>query len=174
MPFFSLFTHFYPLFLYFSFPFQSGVKSLNDSDEHRKSRDADLDKAMSLLRNPDARYDPDHAMVLVRMHEYKPGILYLYEKLKLYVKSIFFGECLCEFDAFWCILCAFLCNFMDFCAFYVHLHFYLFYVFAFLCIFTYIIWYRYKEILQYYIDHNEYSNVLLCCKKYGYAYIDIN
>lgn len=32
-----------------------------------------------------ARYDIDHALVLAQMHHFKAGILYLYEKAKLWV-----------------------------------------------------------------------------------------
>ncbi len=32
-----------------------------------------------------AKFDEDHALVLVQVHNFRAGILYLYEKLKLYV-----------------------------------------------------------------------------------------
>ena len=35
-----------------------------------------------------ARYDIDHALVLAQMHHFKAGILYLYEKAKLWVFSL--------------------------------------------------------------------------------------
>ncbi|EDO40103.1 predicted protein [Nematostella vectensis] len=41
-------------------------------------------KALDLLMNVEARYDLDHAMVLAQMHHFKAGILFLYEKAKLY------------------------------------------------------------------------------------------
>ncbi|XP_031570001.1 vacuolar protein sorting-associated protein 11 homolog [Actinia tenebrosa] len=41
-------------------------------------------KALDLLTNTEAGYDLDHAMVLAQMHHFKAGILYLYEKAKLY------------------------------------------------------------------------------------------
>ncbi|KAK2560039.1 Vacuolar protein sorting-associated protein 11-like protein [Acropora cervicornis] len=41
-------------------------------------------KALDLLTNLEARYDIDHALVLAQMHHFKAGILYLYEKAKLY------------------------------------------------------------------------------------------
>eukprot|EP00698_Gefionella_okellyi_P004226 TRINITY_DN13925_c0_g1_i1.p1 TRINITY_DN13925_c0_g1~~TRINITY_DN13925_c0_g1_i1.p1 ORF type:complete len:890 (+),score=210.52 TRINITY_DN13925_c0_g1_i1:33-2702(+) len=41
-------------------------------------------KALVLLKDKDANYDVDHALVLVQMRAFKPGILFLYEKLKLY------------------------------------------------------------------------------------------
>ncbi|XP_069106820.1 vacuolar protein sorting-associated protein 11 homolog isoform X1 [Argopecten irradians] len=37
-----------------------------------------------LLKNPDARYDLDQALVLCQMNNFKAGILYLYEKAHLY------------------------------------------------------------------------------------------
>jgi len=39
------------------------------------------DEVMALLDNPRAGYDPDHALVLVQMLNFKPGQLYLYEKV---------------------------------------------------------------------------------------------
>ncbi|KAK3753540.1 hypothetical protein QZH41_018510 [Actinostola sp. cb2023] len=41
-------------------------------------------KALDLLMNTEAGYDLYHAMVLAQMHHFKAGILYLYEKAKLY------------------------------------------------------------------------------------------
>ena len=35
-----------------------------------------------------ARYDIDHALVLAQMHHFKAGILYLYEKAKLWVRGV--------------------------------------------------------------------------------------
>jgi hypothetical protein len=37
-----------------------------------------------ILDNPAANYDLDHALVLVEMHNYKAGQLYLFEKLEMY------------------------------------------------------------------------------------------
>ena len=31
-----------------------------------------------------AHYDPDHALVLCRMHAFTPGLLFLYEQLRLF------------------------------------------------------------------------------------------
>ncbi|CAH1772502.1 unnamed protein product, partial [Owenia fusiformis] len=39
---------------------------------------------LDLLQNQDAGYDIDQALVLCQMNDFKPGILYLYEKAKLY------------------------------------------------------------------------------------------
>ncbi|XP_067666114.1 vacuolar protein sorting-associated protein 11 homolog [Haliotis asinina] len=41
-------------------------------------------KTLELLKNPDARYDIDHALILCQMNNFKAGILYLYEKAHLY------------------------------------------------------------------------------------------
>lgn len=41
-------------------------------------------KALDLLKNPGAKYNIDQAMVLAQMHDFQSGILYLYEKAKLY------------------------------------------------------------------------------------------
>ncbi len=46
----------------------------------RKLREEEI---MSLLLNPRARYDPDHALVLVQVMDFKPGQLCLYEKLRM-------------------------------------------------------------------------------------------
>jgi hypothetical protein len=39
---------------------------------------------MKVLKDPTAKYDPDHALVLVQRHNFSPGQLYLYEKRKMY------------------------------------------------------------------------------------------
>ncbi|XP_022253825.1 vacuolar protein sorting-associated protein 11 homolog [Limulus polyphemus] len=41
-------------------------------------------KIMDMLSNPEARYHVDQALVLCQMNSFKPGILHLYEKEKLY------------------------------------------------------------------------------------------
>ncbi|XP_064651834.1 vacuolar protein sorting-associated protein 11 homolog [Lineus longissimus] len=41
-------------------------------------------KTLDLLQNPDAGYDVNQALVLCQMNDFKSGILYLYEKAKLY------------------------------------------------------------------------------------------
>lgn len=40
--------------------------------------------ALELLQNPRAAYDVNHALVLVQGAEFKPGQLYLYERLQMY------------------------------------------------------------------------------------------
>uniref|UniRef100_A0A2C9MAP2 Vacuolar protein sorting-associated protein 11 homolog n=1 Tax=Biomphalaria glabrata TaxID=6526 RepID=A0A2C9MAP2_BIOGL len=41
-------------------------------------------KTLDLLKNPDANYDIDQALILCQMNNFKAGILYLYEKAHLY------------------------------------------------------------------------------------------
>lgn len=48
------------------------------------SRKENYDKALALLQSPDARYDTDHALVLCQLHHFIPGVLFIYEKAKLY------------------------------------------------------------------------------------------
>eukprot|EP00164_Ancoracysta_twista_P003478 GFYU01004640.1.p1 GENE.GFYU01004640.1~~GFYU01004640.1.p1 ORF type:complete len:938 (-),score=267.55 GFYU01004640.1:157-2970(-) len=55
----------------------------NDPQKETKVRDR-RDKALALLRNEHSNYDPDHALLLCQLHEFKPGLLCLYQKLKLY------------------------------------------------------------------------------------------
>lgn len=39
---------------------------------------------MGLLTSPEAQLDESQALVLCQIHKFKPGVLYLYEKMKLY------------------------------------------------------------------------------------------
>jgi len=80
-------------------------RSTVNLDEHRKKKQ---EKAFSMLTDPQAKYDDDQALVLCKMHDFREGILYLYEKLTVY-----------------------------------------------------------NEIVQYYMEHNEYENIIRACKKYG-------
>uniref|UniRef100_A0A6B2KXR1 Vacuolar protein sorting-associated protein 11 homolog n=1 Tax=Arcella intermedia TaxID=1963864 RepID=A0A6B2KXR1_9EUKA len=73
----------------------------SDKDERRE-------KALSLLRKPEANFDTGHALVLCQMSDFKQGQIILLERLELY-----------------------------------------------------------DEIIQYYMDNNEYENVLKACKKYA-------
>lgn len=43
---------------------------------------------MSLLQDPNAGYDNDQALVLIQMHNFKDGLLFLYEKLHMYTMMI--------------------------------------------------------------------------------------
>lgn len=52
----------------------------------KKQREAEV---MSLLDSPRAGYDADHALVLVQMLNFKPGQLYLYEKVGELIKVCF-------------------------------------------------------------------------------------
>ena len=42
------------------------------------------DEVMSLLKDSASRYDADHALVLVQQYHFEPGMMYLYEKRKMY------------------------------------------------------------------------------------------
>jgi uncharacterized membrane protein YgcG len=42
------------------------------------------DEVMTLLKDSAARYDADHALVLVQQYHFEPGMMYLYEKRKMY------------------------------------------------------------------------------------------
>ncbi|XP_066929796.1 vacuolar protein sorting-associated protein 11 homolog [Clytia hemisphaerica] len=55
----------------------------NSNKEYEKGA-VEENKALSLLTNAQAKYDLDHAMVLSQMHNFKRGILFLYEKAKSY------------------------------------------------------------------------------------------
>jgi len=48
------------------------------------AKEKNQEAALALLRNPGSKYDDDHALCLVQMFNFQPGMLYLYEKLKLY------------------------------------------------------------------------------------------
>ncbi|KAG8238556.1 hypothetical protein J437_LFUL018173, partial [Ladona fulva] len=64
-------------------------------------------KIMHLLRNPDAKYDKDQTLILCRVHNFKTGLMYLYEDAKLYQEIIHYYaqhgdyssilECCCKF-----------------------------------------------------------------------------
>ncbi|XP_077990077.1 vacuolar protein sorting-associated protein 11 homolog [Glandiceps talaboti] len=56
---------------------------------HDAERKADVErKTLNLLQNTEAQYDIDQALVLCQMHNFKAGILYLYEKAKIYQQII--------------------------------------------------------------------------------------
>ena len=42
------------------------------------------EKILNLLKAPQSRYDVDHALVLCKTYRFQRGVLFLYEKLKLY------------------------------------------------------------------------------------------
>jgi hypothetical protein len=49
-----------------------------------KSNEGNSDKALALLRSPQAQFDADHALMLCQMHNYRPGLLRLYELTQMY------------------------------------------------------------------------------------------
>ncbi|KAH3841675.1 vacuolar protein sorting-associated protein 11 homolog [Dreissena polymorpha] len=59
---------------------------LHDLTHQPKSeeKEAKQKKTIDLLRNPQANYDLDQALVLCQMNNFQLGILYLYEKARLY------------------------------------------------------------------------------------------
>ncbi|KAF2073113.1 hypothetical protein CYY_005582 [Polysphondylium violaceum] len=60
-------------------------KSIPKTDEEKsKSKD----KAYEFLINPKSKFDQDHALILAQVHNWKKGVLYLYEKLELYNEII--------------------------------------------------------------------------------------
>jgi hypothetical protein len=54
------------------------------TDSLRQTNQEDSAKALELLRNYDAKYDVNHCLVLCQVNEFRQGLLYLYEKLKMY------------------------------------------------------------------------------------------
>eukprot|EP00002_Diphylleia_rotans_P002067 TRINITY_DN11279_c0_g1_i5.p1 TRINITY_DN11279_c0_g1~~TRINITY_DN11279_c0_g1_i5.p1 ORF type:complete len:734 (+),score=159.34 TRINITY_DN11279_c0_g1_i5:50-2251(+) len=57
---------------------------LREAQEYSGASGSSEEKAISLLQNDQARYDVDHALGLAQARNFKAGVLYLYEKLKLY------------------------------------------------------------------------------------------
>ncbi|EGC37991.1 hypothetical protein DICPUDRAFT_76416 [Dictyostelium purpureum] len=47
-----------------------------------------VDKAYDFLTNPKSKFDQDQALILVQVHNWKKGVLYLYEKLELFNEII--------------------------------------------------------------------------------------
>ena len=77
-------------------------------------------------------------MVLCKLYDFKAGVLYLYERNRMYAKSRTTGPWARrqhKLMAWWCG-----CNGA-----------------------------RFTEIVQYYMDNNEYANILAACKKYRYG-----
>ncbi len=56
-------------------------------------RDQREQKALDLMKNPSAKYDVDHALMLARTCDFKNGILYLYEKAELLVFILYCTNC---------------------------------------------------------------------------------
>lgn len=80
----------------------------NQEIEQNTSREELHKKALDLLKSKDAKYDNEHALILVQNHNFREGILIMYEKLELHY-----------------------------------------------------------DIVQYYMEQNDYENVIMACKKYG-------
>ncbi|GAM20486.1 hypothetical protein SAMD00019534_036610 [Acytostelium subglobosum LB1] len=59
------------------------LRSSAEKDSHLR-----LEKAYEFLTSPKSKFDEDHALILAQVHNWKQGILYLYEKLKLYNEII--------------------------------------------------------------------------------------
>lgn len=62
------------------------VEAIRKQEE--QAREKNHEAALALLQNPAAKYDDDHALCLVQMFDFNPGMLYLYEKLKLYTEIV--------------------------------------------------------------------------------------
>ncbi|XP_065898178.1 vacuolar protein sorting-associated protein 11 homolog [Dysidea avara] len=61
--------------------YMTSMDELPPNTQERGNREA---KTLELLKSKSAKYDIDHALVLAQMHNFKAGILYLYEKAKLF------------------------------------------------------------------------------------------
>ncbi len=72
-------------------------KQEEDCSANRKSTIVES-KAMNLLRDSKAPYDMDHALILCQMHDFREGILYLYEKAHLYKHIVKYHVDHSEFD----------------------------------------------------------------------------
>ena len=60
--------------------YMTSMDELPSNSSERGLREA---KTLELLKSRSAKYDIDHALVLAQMHNFKAGILYLYEKANL-------------------------------------------------------------------------------------------
>ena len=56
----------------------------------KEEKQQNLSKALAVLKNPAADYNESHALVLVKMHNFSDGVLFLYERLKLYHEIVQF------------------------------------------------------------------------------------
>jgi len=74
----------------------------------RKNKKIRRKKALDLLTNTQSKYDDDYALILCKLHDFRDGLLFLYEKLQLF-----------------------------------------------------------HEIIEYYMENDEYDNILKACKRYG-------
>ena len=76
--------------LYLAITEQQQQQKDQQSTVHSSSVVESDHRAMNLLRNPDAAYDPDHALVLSQLHQNPACTLYLYERLKRYPEILQF------------------------------------------------------------------------------------
>ncbi|EFA75946.1 RING zinc finger-containing protein [Heterostelium album PN500] len=65
----------------------SNITTTTSSSNSEESSNR-LEKAYEFLTSPKSKFDEDHALILAQVHNWKKGILYLYEKLKLYNEII--------------------------------------------------------------------------------------
>eukprot|EP01132_Coremiostelium_polycephalum_P001153 gene1153-1462_t len=62
--------------------------SLDEHQDQHYLNSKKKEKAYEFLTNPKAKFDQDHALILAQVHNWKQGVLYLYEKLELYNEII--------------------------------------------------------------------------------------
>jgi hypothetical protein len=83
------------------------------------------EKIMSILSDPRATFDPDHALILSQMHGFSRGTLFLYEKKGLHdqvgfnrivIKNSTYRLCECV-----CLLRTYLLKYTNFVAYFVHI-----------------------------------------------------
>ena len=74
------------------------TQSTSSSDSMERKSTQVESKAMTLLRDSKAPYDMDHALILCQMHDFREGILYLYEKAHLYKHIVKYHMDHLEFD----------------------------------------------------------------------------
>ncbi|KAJ3447573.1 vacuolar protein sorting-associated protein 11 [Anaeramoeba flamelloides] len=65
---------------------EENINKNKDNKEERKQKNKQerLTKAYKLLKDPQANYDENHALVLVQMHNFKEGITYMLNTMGLY------------------------------------------------------------------------------------------
>ena len=68
------------LFLHSIILFQYQLSKNADVDDKKKMEE----KILSILSDPKATFDPDHALILSQMHGFSRGTLFLYEKKGLH------------------------------------------------------------------------------------------
>ncbi|KAJ6226905.1 vacuolar protein sorting-associated protein [Anaeramoeba flamelloides] len=63
------------------------INSKNEDEKQKKIRN-NRGKAIKLLKNPNSRYEKEHALVLVQMYKFTEGVTYMLEKLEFYHEII--------------------------------------------------------------------------------------